>query len=729
MPKTIYCRVRSQCTAGSLRSQLAGRRLMSLTLVLIVVTFFSLMASVGAAHAAKHPSLKANRKKFEKLHDVFVRMNNGRIAAVIVQRKSDHRYVFRAFPFGIRNAATADQPTKVTFAKVRKLLKKARLKRRGRHTGGGTTAQSAAATNSSSTASYVTGFPAGYSSTLGATTGDCFNFTVSTPNSGVTELSFNSASGVTNFSSVTKASASINAAFGEFQASNDFSYTGTYQQTTNSGQTVFTAESVFPLQPDLDTSNALNSYGTLQQTGGTFSYQCGDSFISQVPAGALIMGELTWSSTSSASSSDVSDEFSASGSALTNLKVAVSNSLSVSNSITTFNFDLVMDGGGATPVSAMLDSYASNSSYFATCTSGTSSDDQSACETFVSNLNSGAATALSDFNTEVSEMGTDLSFFEQFANGLSGVEGIATTETESLSSLISGSSDAFSAYSTQLNDFITLINQIATLNNRATLLNTTVGDSAFDPTTIFSMADHLDTLEKIYGTDLSTLLSDMNTCLGSSASSITTNCAKIIGNQTSGGTQIADAYDWYATGSPNPNNWIFAERWQAQQNTIALQYNSENFYQYSSGAQEYQTPMQVLYAFDLPSTFSDSSANDALISFADSTFYKLQTGSGYSEVSQPLVVAAPLSRSNDEPTSLTDLKTNMQLTNIGEINDESTCWGSACYGDATPQFTTSCSPTISDICTFKWGNTSGSSHPYLLFQNYEPILNFFTPAS
>lgn len=715
-----------------------------------------IIASGGTARAARRSNqLTANRKNFEKQHEVLVRINQGRIAAIMIRRKRDHRFVFRAFPLGLRNAATANKPMKVNFARLRKLLKADAAKHRKKRTRGHDAASSTleAASAGSSSSSYVTGFPAGYSSTLGATTGDCFNYTVSTPNAGVTELNFNSVSGVTNFSSVIKASSSINAAFGEFQASNDFSYTGSYQSTANSGQAVFTAESVYTLQPTLNTSDPLNDYGTLQQTAGTFSYQCGDSFISQVPAGALIMGQLSWSSTSSTSSTDVSDQFSASGSALTSLSVAVSDSLSVSNSITSFEFELVMDGGGSAAIAEMLDTYASNSAYFTTCTSGVTSEDQSACSTFVSNLNSGAAAALEDFNTEVSDLGTDLSDFEQFANGLSGVSGISSTETLSLSSVISGVSDAFSSYSTQLNDFMTLINQVATLNNRVNLLNTTVGDSSFDPTVYFSLADHLDTLEQIYDGDLGTLLSDMNTCLSSDSTSITTNCANIINNKTSGGSLIADAYDWYASGSPNPNGWSSAQLWEAQQNTIALQYNATNIWQSTyntSISPQLENPMQVLYVYDLPTTFSDGvvstgsfdsqhpAAQDALVAFADSTYYEPFSPtqglvSGYVEVTYPFVIALPLDRDNaGDPTSIEQVTSAFaELGNIGLIYSTIECFGTAsCNLDTNMSFTNSCTPTISDPCTFKWGYTASSSVlPYTFLMNYEPILNFFTPAS
>lgn len=717
------------------------------------------IGSANAGNATAH--LKANRKKFEQKHQAFVRVKDGRIAAIFIQRKKDHRFVFRAFPFGLRNASTADPLKKVSFAKVRKLLKAAAKQRRNhpavQSAGVSRTGQTGAALGSSS---YVTGFPAGYSSSLGATTGDCFNFTVATPNAGVTELSFNSASGVTNFSSVIKASSTINAAYGEFQASNDFSYTGSYQDTANSGQTVFTAESVYDLQPDLDTSNPLNSYGTQQQSAGTFSYQCGDNFITQVPAGALIMGALSWSSTTSTSSTDISDQFSASGSALTNLSVAVSDSLSVSDSITTFNFDLVMDGGGTTAVADMLNTFASNAADFATCTSGTDSTNQSACSSFISNLNAGAATALTAFDGEVSSLGTDLSDFEQFPNGLSGVDGIATTEYFPLSSVLSGISDAFSPYTTQLNTFMTLINQIATLNNRVTLLNNTVGDSVFDPTTFFSLADHLDTLQQVYGTDLGTLLDDMNTCLSSSSSSITTNCDKIINNiNTIGGTAIENVQDWYApAGIPNPNGWSTSQLWEAQQNAIALQYNVTNIWQgkvNESNFPQYQTPMQVLYVYGLPTTFEDSSnsshsaAQDALVSFVDSSFYSVDVPYSNGPISFPYVVALPISRqSNGEPNNVSFLQWYAELDNLGIIYDSKECFGGDTSSQSTSDctsifavsgsdpivgpgssFSSSCFPDLEDVCSFKFGYTDDSYYPQIFFQNFEPIQNFFTPSS
>ena len=708
------------------------RSLLSFASLCIGCLLIAITGCGGSSGGGNTESRNGN-KSFESQATLQVRLNQGRLAAILIRRKSDRRYIFRAFPRGLAFAAGAEPLKSMTFPQLRQLLKaeKGKIVKSGTATrsAGQAVAKSApaAATPTATSTPYSnTGFPTGYSTSVGPTSGDCFNFTVGVPNAPTTVVDFASNSSATSFSSMLKTSDSVSTADDGFQASDDFSYTQNYQDTANSGQVTFSAYSVYDLQPVLNSTTPLNDFGTQASEVGTFSQLCGDNFIEQVAAGAVIMGQFTWSSTSSTASDDVSNTLKG-GSTLFDISSAISSAQSVSNSITSFDFDLYMVGGGVTASDDMLTAYEGASASLSSCTAQPSN--QTDCNTFVSDMNSGAATALTAFNDVAeSSSGTlpqDLSIFQQLPNGLAGVD-TASLEYFSLSSIVSGVSDAFEPYATQLNDYMGLINEIATLNNRVASIDQLAGGTTFDPTTFLSLEDNLSQLSTIYSTDLTTMLTNMSNCL-TGTGAVASDCAAIIDNQLSG-TVITNAYQWYTSGAPNPNQWSSSQLFQAQQNSIALQYNVVNIIQIP-GKSEYQTPMQAMYINQLP-TFSSPNTSlsgvAALISFADQEFYSYLS-SGKAET-YPFVVVTPIKDTGSALTGLSDFSSAANLSDLGLIIDGQMCSGGSNSCIPTLSFKVSCSPTITDPCPFEYGidQNEGDIGDEQFFENYVPISNFFT---
>ena len=701
----------------------------------IISLFFGclLVAMVGCGGSSGSSGSGNGNRSFESKVNVEVRLNQGRLAAVFIRRKSDNHYIFRAFPRGLGFASGAEPLKDITFPQLRKLLaaEKEKIVKSGASAAGrgqavANSAPAAATPTATSTPYSNTGFPTGYSTSVGPTSGDCFNFTVGVPNAPTTVVDFATDTSATSFSSTLKTSDSVSTAEEGFQASDDFSYTQSYQDTANSGLVTFTAYSVYDLQPVLNTTTPLNAFGTQASDTGTFSQLCGDNFIEQVAAGAVIMGQFSWSSTTSTASDDVSNTLKG-GSTLFDISSAISSAQSVSDSITTFGFDLYMVGGGVTASDDMLTAYENAASALSSCTAQPSN--QSDCNTFVSDMNAGAAEALDAFN-DVAESSSgslpqDLSIFQQFPNGLSGVD-TASLEYFSLSSIVSGTSDAFEPYATQLNDYMGLINEIATLNNRVTSVNELAGGTTFDPTTFLSLEDFLSQLSTIYSADLSTMLTNMSNCL-TGTGAVATNCATILDN-TLNGTQITNAYQWYNSKAPNPNGWSTSQLWMAQQNSIALQYNAVNIFQ-APGKSEYQTSMQTMYIDPLPNFSSPNTSLSgvaALVSFADEKFYSPSSGKAET---YPYVVITPINDTDGALSDLSKVSDAADLTDLGVILDDSLCSGKDC-NLPTQSFTVSCSPTISDACPFEYGGEEeyGVLGEGKFFQNYVPISSFYTQS-
>ena len=115
-------------------------------------------------------------------------------------------------------------------------------------------------------------------------------------------------------------------------------------------------------------------------------------------------------------------------------------------------------------------------------------------------------------------------------------------------------------YKPQLQQFLTLVNQIATLNNRLRLLQGLFNSEPdFNPAQLLDLVDYLNRLENTYTRDRNRLLTSLQNCLAATSVNVTQVCQPIIANQAT------NAFEYYGAGGPG-NNFF------AQQNTLALQY-------------------------------------------------------------------------------------------------------------------------------------------------------------
>jgi len=661
-------------------------------------------------------------------------MNQGLLAGIFLRQNSDQRYLLRAFPRGLEFAANAGAPQEVGLPVLRKLLKAESEKEaqaaQARTRSAAPPKHSAAPFSCTTTQppSPNSGVPIGYSSTIGPKLDAlCFNYTVENPPAPITQITFDSSSNASSFSSILNTSDSISGGFTALKANDNFTYSQNYQSSVNSGQVIFSAESIYTLNVILDPNNPLNPFGCQEFKDHLLGQICGDQFMSQIAAGAIIMGEFSWWSNSSTASTNVSNTLTGGDGTLVNISSAISSAQSVSDSFTKFHFEIVILGGGPTASNDLQLAVGANADSLSGCIAQPSN--QSDCNTYITNMNKATAQALEDFNNYAQPssgsgaLPMDLSYFQAFPNGVSGTTA-GTATTQPLPSNLDAN-DAFGPYQTQINDYASLSNEIATLSNRVQSISLLVGTS-FNPLTSLPLQNYLSVLNTIYSSDLNTMLANWNTCSGGTGS-VGTNCAPII-NNTLNGTPITNAYQWYSPGAPNPNKWNSTQLWSAQQNSIALQYNATNAFQYPQ-TDYFQTPMQVLYIGQLPSfnsPLTSLSGAAALVTFADLPF---PFADGNVD-RYPFVVITPISNTDGSPTDLSGVFNAASFSNMGMILNNNICGvgDSDCIPTGVAFTTPSCEPTITDPCPFEYGQqVTTPIGPILFFENYLPISGFYTP--
>jgi hypothetical protein len=243
---------------------------------------------------------------------------------------------------------------------------------------------------------------------------------------------------------------------------------------------------------------------------------------------------------------------------------------------------MIQYGGGTAAAQALHEAFskvnAQGEAFYALCAQGNTE----ACTQFTSNIGQGVTAAFSSFGPLVNGLSSatnpDLSFLQSFPSGVAG----AGTPQAVTTPIPLQTSDVLAPYKPQLEQVLTLVNQISTLNNRVSLLQSLLSkEPKFNPLPLLDLVGYLDRLEDIYTADRNTLIASLQRCLGATSANVTSVCQSIITNQAT------NAFQYY--GANGPGNSFFA-----QQNTLALQYTALH---------QGQNPvsMDVLYIDELPS--------------------------------------------------------------------------------------------------------------------------------
>jgi hypothetical protein len=435
---------------------------------------------------------------------------------------------------------------------------------------------------------FATGLPIGWNASTGATSGDCLNYTIATPSNNVQQTSFSSQSAAASTAEQINVSATVNLAFDLFQANDQFTFSDQWQSSTNSTNQYYNLFSLYTLNTTVSSTQPLTEQGSDAVSAGTFNTLCGNEFLASVPVGMVATLSLNYGSSSSSTQQSITNTITASF-GLDSVSTAVGVANQATNSSSYFTFSMTTYGGGTTATNALHNAFAKvnaqGEAFYALCAQGNTE----ACTQFTSNLGQGATDALNSFNGLVAGLSTatngpDLSFLQIFPNGVAGA-----TTPQAVTSPIPASAiptnDVLAPFKPQLEQVLTLLNQIATLNNRVGLLHSLLRNvPSFNPLPLLDLVGYLDRLSNIYGPDRRTLRQNLANCLQATSTNVQSVCQPIINNQAT------NAYEYY--GGNGPGSDFFA-----QQNTLALQYTGVN---QDTGA-AVLLALDVLYIDELPS--------------------------------------------------------------------------------------------------------------------------------
>jgi hypothetical protein len=356
---------------------------------------------------------------------------------------------------------------------------------------------------------FAQGLPIGWNSSTGPTPGDCLNYTFTTLSNNALQEKFSSQKTAASSAEQIHASASVNLAFDLFQAQDQFSFSDQWQSSTNSTNQYYNIFSLYTLNTTISSTEPLTPQGEQAQSDGTFNTLCGSEYLSAVPVGMVATLTINFGSSSESTAQSITNTLTVSaGLDSVSTAVEVANQNTTSSSYFTFNMTLY--GGGNTAHNTLVDAFSKTNSqgqaFYALCAQGNSD----ACTTFTSNLTQGAAAAVSSFGDLVAGLSPptnslDLSFLQIFPHGVAGALTPQAVTSPIPASTIP-TNEVLAPYKPQLEQFLTLLDQVATLNNRIGLLQGLFRNTpSLNPVQFLDLVSYVNRLGNTYNADRKTL--------------------------------------------------------------------------------------------------------------------------------------------------------------------------------------------------------------------------------
>lgn len=701
-------------------------------------------ASEGEAEARTHTAFSCDPARYEG--DSFfakVRLNGDGIASMHLLRTEDGKEVGTSYPYGSARAIVTEDTRELCMRSKRldrfvdRIERRQRLLawlERGRQLlpplpGAREDRTGAIDPAADATTTPLDGLELGWLPSAGHTTGQCFNFTVDPLPAYVGKVAFDSENTASSVAGQTNVSATISGGFGAFKASGSFSYSDQWQASANSGSVYFNSTLIY----EMNTVYAsLSQDGVQYQNAGEFATKCGLEFISTVPAGMLVTLEVAYGSSSEETSQKIAAKLSASDLGVS-LHAAASVKSEAKSTASYLDVNFYSHGGGPGVFKALAAAFAaadpSGSIYLADCEEGNAD----ACGTFATTLGtdlSAAAGPLANLAGNV-PTATDLGLFALFPNGVAGVD--ATMSTIPVPGITGD--DLLKPYEDQLEQFLALLNEISTLDARATrlwkLLGGQPGPNTYNPEQLDlygyleSMIDDTEGAVS-YATSRAILLDDLGACLNASSTNVEEVCSPII----HGGGTLESAYEWYDAehGYPACTDGDAAAKkacWFLQQNTIALQYAAS--FEVDTAGEWAQDVLYVdeLPPFNGPDNIPDIAGDAALVTFADRPFY-------YFDKEETTTNVSILALTKD--TDLSEVYSSVQpdQTSAFEwfgiwLNGDWYAQSGDHYGRRTKWTTVTCNPTFESPCPIGFEWSYPASKQVDLLQTTNPIPDMFTP--
>jgi hypothetical protein len=643
-------------------------------------------------------------------HFVLVRLaRDGAVRSVHLIVTETGEEVVTSYPYGILFAQPdpTDREVRVTTDELGGFLE-------GRPTPAGRTPTSN---------QYATGIQIGWNPSTGVTPGQCLNFDIQEPVSKAEQLSFQSTGAASSASAQLNLSATVSGGVAGFKASDSFSFSDQWQSSTNSASEYYNFYSLYTLNTSVPQDDPLTEQGQ-NEPADSFDTLCGSRYMSDVPVGMLATISINYGSSSQSSQTNITNSLTASAD-LNKISAAVSTANSESSSNAYFKFALTHYGGGTDASNALIDAFSTTNSddvaFYQLCAQG----NVDACNSFSTNMGQGATNALDDFHALVDAVSDgsslDVGFFETFPNGVAGAvtDQLVTTGIPTLTI-----SEVLEPYASELKQYLTLLNEISTLNSRVGVLSDLLNDGpGFNAPRLLDLLFYLDRLENVYNSDRTMLLDNLESCLAATSTNVATVCAPIINNQ------FTNAFSFYHAPEETSACVTNGDCFFVEQNTIALQYVASST-STLGGTKTSFLPGDTFYIDELP-TFAAAGSNipiagqAALVTYVDRPTEEATTENASEMGILALEPGEPISTENVLPA-------------VVEGSGKFTLY--TINGPGVPPFllalegafftTPSCSPTFTDPCEIAYqvmediGANTGDATTVVANRQIE---GFFTP--
>ena len=662
-----------------------------------------LALTLGIASVATANTAGCDPQQFAgERHYIKVRMNGDRVASMHMIRTKDHKEVATSYPYGL-SAAISTADTREQCMKVKELK-----------TGSSSSSTSVAADTGSI---YTTGLPIGWTPSTGLTPGLCYQFTTSQPTGREGNETFSSKGAADSVAEQTRVSTTISGAYGFLSVGASASYSDQWQASANSGSAYFNLSSIWKLNNTLDLTNPLTQEGKNAVTQGNFGTLCGLQYLNEVTGGMIATFSVAYGSSSASTKKTMDGHLKVKDAGLGSVSLAASAAKSDTSSSSYITAKLTIIGGG-NATNGLLTAFGD----IEDCNPGNTSSSSSACASFIKGMESAGSAAWDEFNGQANSImsGTNPGF-ALFPNGIAGVSGTMVLANPPQN--VTVGNDLLKPYTTQLTQYLTLFNEIATLNNRVGHLYRLINGTDYNPLALDLAAKLellMNTSDGSYSNDRVTLKANLSSCLRATKGHVKTKCAPIITNT------IDSAYTWYDAQKGNPNcksNQIKASCWRAQQNTIALQYTAV-----FTGVGSAEWPDDVMYIDSLP-PFTGTVAEPigskaALVAFTDRPFY-------YNQNLYKLRDVSILGLKNN--TDLSKVYTSVQPITGPPFKWYGIARDAGWYDESNFAYvnwisSTTCTPTFHEPCAinFEW-KAPATVNPNILIQTTNPIAYFFVP--
>ena len=560
------------------------------------------------------------------------------------------------------------------------------------------------------------GLPIGWNSSTGPTSGDCFNYAISTPSTNVGQSSFSALNTATSSAGQIRATASVNFAFDLYTADANFAFSDQWQSSTNSANRYFNFYSLYTLNTTLYPNQFLLSpQGQSHTTDGTFNVLCGNEYMAAVPVGMIATININYGASSSSTEEKISTQFEGEFD-LVSVKLAVEAGFEDTSSSSHFSINFVHYGGGPDVSQIFQDAFSqvneNNVAFYALCAKG----EGDACDTFTGNMGTAAAKALALFNQKVADLdlsgatNPNLSFLQTFPHGVAGA--LVPVAVPSPLPAIPNNFDLLFPYASQLKDYVRLLNDISTLNNRVVLLLDLLGlTPSLNTSQFLDLVSYLNRLENTYSSDRTILLGNLTQCLTTAtAGNVQILCGAIINNTAK------DAYTHYGGTASSQRNFF------AQQNALALQYTG-SIQQFTQAQPTVE--LDVIYIDKLP-TFAAAGPDVPIAGEAAFVSFKDRPTAG-SEAMDPSVTIMALQP--NEPLSTDSVSAKVRQTSASspfvlyvlELNHGFTPPFLAVVPSAAQFTSSSCMPTFTNPCAINYVNENGVSFVHDQIENMFPI--------